>query len=75
VSKPNSVTTRIRQRIVKVVEPYPDPGEAWCIRCSLNERRTLIISVHGVPEHLLKHVDADDQGIVKILKAWRPEKR
>ena len=55
MADPNSVTTRVRMIMVRWLDPSPDPGEAWCMECSLHGGRTLILNATGHEEHLGKH--------------------
>jgi hypothetical protein len=71
---PNSRLTRFRRRLAQIIEPLPANGEGWCIDCTLNGGRTLVISPDGYRQHVSEHVarhGADDQ--VRIRAAWAPD--
>jgi hypothetical protein len=55
VSSPYSLLTRLRVRLARRIEPYPDAGEAWCMDCALNGGRTLIVPSSGHREHVELH--------------------
>ena len=55
MARPDSLTTRLRILIARRLEPMPDPGEAWCVGCSMNDGRTLVVSVNGIWDHAKKH--------------------
>jgi hypothetical protein len=45
----------------------PPPGEAWCLKCSLNRGKKKVISPDGIKEHLLLHKPDTN---VSIRAAW-----
>lgn len=55
VANPNSLITRLRIWLANHLDPMPDPGEGWCIRCSLNGGRTLLTSADGMRDHAEAH--------------------
>lgn len=69
MAKPNSFTTVIRNTIVKLLDPYPDAGEAWCIDCSKNNGLTLVLPESGATKHLEGH--AADEDWVKLKMSSR----
>lgn len=66
MAKPNSALTLIRRILVRIIEPGPDPGEAWCLDCSLNGGRTLVLPADGYKPHAISHAD----GQVQIRACW-----
>lgn len=36
-------------------EPIPEPGTAWCVRCSLSGGRTAVMTGSEMPAHLTAH--------------------
>lgn len=56
MADPNSLITRFRIIIADLINPYPDVGEAWCVGCSINEDRTIVLSVEGIQKHVEDHV-------------------
>ncbi len=60
MANPNSLLTGLRFRVCRWLEPYPDKGEAWCMNCTLNGGRTLIMNATGHTEHVEQH--RDDSG-------------
>lgn len=68
---PNSKLTLIRRAIVKIVEPLPSEGEAWCLDCSLNNGKTIVYLCESVANHVRSH----PHGIkVKVLVTARKGK-
>ncbi len=57
----------LRMAAAKAIAPHPDPGEAWCVCCSLNNGRTLILPVDGIKAHTDLHND-----YVRIDATWPP---
>lgn len=55
MTKPNSRITRFRIWLSRKLDPYPDAGEAWCIKCSLNDRKNVVLSAEGVDQHDAMH--------------------
>lgn len=70
MAKPDSPVTRLRRHLAALIEPSPDPGEAWCVYCTLNDGRTLIVSADGIREHVEQHVPGS--GSVNVRAAWPP---
>jgi hypothetical protein len=73
MSDPNSRLTRLRRRAARIVEPRPDPGEAWCTDCTLNDGRTLVVSADGMREHAERHVREEPAGMVSLQATWPGE--
>jgi hypothetical protein len=69
-TNPNSAFTRFRRWLAIVIEPRPDPGELWCIDCSQNNGRTLILGADSMRAHLETHND-----YIRIAAAWPPRKK
>jgi hypothetical protein len=57
MSNPNSLWTRYRRILAALIEPHPDPGEGWCVDCSLNGGRTVVLPADGLEEHTELHGD------------------
>ena len=55
MSRPNSLATRVRQRLVAWLEPMPDVNEAWCVNCALNGGRTVIVPSRAARAHVEQH--------------------
>lgn len=71
MASPYSPLTKIRARLATWLEPYPDKGEAWCVNCTLNGGRTLILPATGHTHHVMLH--RDQQGMpstVAIRVNW-----
>ena len=61
MANPNTVLTRIRLRLVRWLDPFPDQGEAWCIGCVMNDGRTVILSASGHLPHVEKHHEISEE--------------
>ena len=59
MAKPNSLTTMLRQILVKYLDPQPAMNEAWCITCSLNDGQTKVLPINYLEPHLLLHPKGD----------------
>lgn len=71
MASPYSPLTRIRARLATWLEPYPDKGEAWCVNCTLNGGRTLIVPATGHAHHVMQHRGKQGmQGPVAIRVNW-----
>lgn len=70
MANPNSLLTRLRRYAVTRLQPAPDPGEAWCVGCTLNGGRTLIISADGFRDHSAEHTNSEGSGYVEIIARW-----
>jgi hypothetical protein len=70
MTRPDSLLTRLRRQLARIIEPGPDPGEAWCLDCALNEGRTLIVSADGFRDHAGQHASGER---VRIQVAWPTE--
>lgn len=70
MAAPDSWLTRLRRRAAAAIEPFPAPGEAWCIRCTMNAGRTLIVSADGTRDHVLRHRAEDPAGKILIKTTW-----
>jgi len=46
----------------------PPPGEAWCVKCSLNGGKTRIVSPGGLRHHIDQHPPKD---IIDLRASWR----
>jgi hypothetical protein len=70
VANPRSRLTRARLLVARWLEPEPDPGEAWCMGCSLNGGVTVVLPADGHRRHAQAHADADGDHIVAIRVTW-----
>ena len=70
MTNPNSVFSRLRRELAEKIEPKPDAGEGWCINCSLEEGRTLVLPANGFQRHAQKHSDTDGHDHMQINVAW-----
>jgi hypothetical protein len=68
---PNSPLIRLRVWIVKRIDPYPDPGESWCLGCALNRGRTLVLALGSITSHVQQH--RDDGSDVTIRTSERAQ--
>lgn len=55
MAKPNSSTTILRRRLVKLIQPQPPVGHGWCIDCTLFDGWTLVLEEDDVMGHLENH--------------------
>lgn len=72
MADPRRRLTRFRWWLARRIEPQPDPGEAWCIGCTLNNGRLLILSVDGTEAHLEEHKGQPAPDKVVIVGMWPP---
>jgi hypothetical protein len=68
--KPDSLMARARRHVARLLEPRPDPGEAWCIACRLNGGRTLVLSADGHSVHTEEHHSSGENGRFQIIASW-----
>jgi hypothetical protein len=54
-----SFIIKARLALAKIIDPFPDIGEAWCVNCSLNNGKTLLMSSDSVIKHTDKHVEVN----------------
>ena len=66
MNKHNSLLTKIRLALVKILDPYPDPGEAWCMNCSFNKNKTIVLTIDSYQNHLEIHSKTNPKEIVSI---------
>lgn len=59
MNNPNSATTKFRRWLARKIDVKPDAGEGWCLSCTLNGRRTKIIAVDGLQDHVEEHAPGD----------------
>ena len=55
---PDSITVVFRQWLANKLNVLPDKGSFWCIGCSLNGGRTLVIQTDDfqvIKDHVLEH--------------------
>lgn len=55
MANPYSTWTRVRFIMARWLDPYPDKGKAWCLDCTLNGGRTLVLNAAGHAAHVLHH--------------------
>jgi hypothetical protein len=70
VANPDSAVTRFRRFLAAVIEPRPDPGEAWCLNCCLCGDHTLVITPDGVDAHAELHRQQMPDATVTIQATW-----
>jgi hypothetical protein len=58
MASPYSRLTKIRFALSRRLDPYPDKGEAWCMDCTLNDGRTLILNASAHSDHVEAHREA-----------------
>jgi hypothetical protein len=68
--RPNSLLTRFRFFIVRAIEPGPSIGEAWCVNCSLNGYKTVVVPETGVKVHTRTHIETGDDGMIRMMGYW-----
>jgi hypothetical protein len=67
---PNSRWSRFRYLLAQWIEPTPDPGESWCVDCSLNSGRTLVLPADSIIQHARRnHIKGEREHII-IKAAW-----
>jgi hypothetical protein len=66
VTRPNSLLTKVRTVLASKLDPWPDSNEGWCIDCSLNAGKTIIVPVSGVDHHTREHREADPAAYIKL---------
>ena len=54
-ARPDSPVTRLRRWLANRIQVSPAPGEAWCLRCQLNGRHTLIVNADSWTRHARQH--------------------
>lgn len=76
MANPNSLLTRLRRRLAKRIAPGPDPGESWCVGCSLHGGRTVVLTADGGPDHAREHQESSDPGahVITLQSAWPPHR-
>jgi hypothetical protein len=72
MARPGSTLTAFRVWLAARIDPQPDPGEGWCMRCSMNGGRTLVLSADGTHAHARDHQDSPDEGqhFVSVRARW-----
>lgn len=75
MAKPNSLTTIIRRRLARIIDPLPPGEEAWCIDCTLNDGWTLVVPPAAVFIHLRMHKDRADDVYVNMIGRKIPAKQ
>ncbi len=66
MTNPNSRLTRLRQRLVRWLEPQPYLHEAWCQDCMLNQGRTLVLGVGAIRAHTQSHMRQGTAHLVRL---------
>lgn len=75
ITDPDSAVTRLRDWLSRKIAPSSVPGEAWCMRCELNNGRTLIVSADGWTDHVRRHHDLPGTHYVSVRASWPKEDR
>lgn len=70
MTDPNSMLSRLRFALVRKIEPKPDPGKAWCFKCSLSFGRTLTFPADGIEDHAVRHSYIGDDSTLMIQARW-----
>ena len=55
MANPNTLLVKVRLRLVRWLDPFPDQGEAWCMGCVMNNGRTVIMNADGHLHHVEQH--------------------
>jgi hypothetical protein len=67
MTNPNSWLARRRFALVRILEPKPPDGQAWCVECGLYEYRTFIMPIDDVQNHTEAHVLAGNGRVLRIM--------
>lgn len=67
MATPDGLFTLIREVLSEKIAPGPKQGEGWCVRCSHNEGRTLVMPADQTLQHAESHRNDNPMGYVKIL--------
>jgi hypothetical protein len=74
MARPDSIVTWWRRWAAKRLMPVPDAGEAWCIGCTLNGGRTVIVSAAGYQVHAEEHRELYEHGgsdhTIEMVVTW-----
>jgi hypothetical protein len=73
LTDPDSALSRLRDWLAQKLMTAPDPGEAWCMRCALNDGRTLVVTADGWRDHVRLHQDEPGTQEVSVKASWPPE--
>lgn len=68
MSHPNSRLTRFRNWLARRIEVYPGLNEAWCIDCTLNDGKTMVLGATAAYGHADRH-GAETPGQTLRIKA------
>lgn len=68
----NSVTTRLRLKLVKKLDPRPPRGEMWCMGCALVGGENLAVDYSQMQAHLENHRRLGDKGHYMSVRATGP---
>lgn len=69
MTDPNSLLTRLRRRLVSWADPGPDVGEAWCVDCTMNAGRTVVLPADGSRKHMELHARENPKAHITIRTA------
>ncbi len=70
MTDPNSSLTRFRRRLAACLDPGPDAGEAWCVNCTLNGGRSLVMPADSSVKHIEMHQRENPKAHIAIKTAW-----
>jgi hypothetical protein len=70
MTKPDSPLTGFRRWLARAISPSPDPGEAWCEHCALNDGHTLLVSADGMSDHARRHTEENPGGTISYTASW-----
>lgn len=68
MARPTSRLTRFRFWLATRIDAYPGMNEAWCVNCTLNGHRTMVLGADAVFTHADRHV-AETPGEVLRIKS------
>lgn len=73
MARPDTLTTMLRELISKKLAPQPKVGQAWCVRCNLNDGHTLVFPADGAVGHALEHKRFSPAKHVEIITRYDPK--
>jgi hypothetical protein len=75
MANPDSLLTRFLWKLAAWIQPVPDMGEGWCLRCSLNNGKATVIDADFMQEHVGLHFAVDDpKHEIRIVTRKPPRK-
>ena len=66
MARPNSLLTRLRGRLAHWLDPVPAEHEAWCVGCSMNGGRTMVLGSAAARDHVRAHQESGHREVVQI---------